>query len=120
MAQVAKVEREEKVKVEKKKQEVAEPIHIEPPQLEALVAKKVEKAIEQEQRKEIQKPLFDDLPLPVSTASGLPPSVTLLETAGRAAGNRYHETLEYTSRLIERSWLTSASKSKSSPPTPAR
>ena len=52
---VAKVEREEKVKVEKKKQEVAEPIHIEPAQLEVPVAKKVEKAIEQEQRKEIQK-----------------------------------------------------------------
>ncbi|MEN9455746.1 MAG: hypothetical protein RL210_1265 [Pseudomonadota bacterium] len=99
---VAKVVREEKVKVEKKKQEVAEPLHIEPAQLEVPVAKKVEKAIEQEQRREIQKPLFDDLPLPPSTASGTLPSVTLLEPPGMLQETVSHETLEYTSRLIER------------------
>ena len=99
---VAKVVRQEKVKVEKKKHDQAEPLHIEPPQMEVPVAKKVEKAIEQEQRKEIQKPLFDDLPMPASTASGTLPSVTLLEPPGVLQETVTHETLEYTSRLIER------------------
>ncbi|MEW9897471.1 DNA translocase FtsK 4TM domain-containing protein [Chitinivorax sp. PXF-14] len=97
---VAKVERQEKVKVEKKKQEEAPPIHIEPQMLEVPVAKKVEKAREEEKQKEIQPVLFDDLPVP--TASGELPPLALLAPPPPLQETVSHETLEYTSRLIER------------------
>ncbi|MDK2124508.1 DNA translocase FtsK [Parachitinimonas caeni] len=110
----AAIQREETVKVEKKKLDEAPPLHIEPPQVEIPVAKQVEKAEkkarekqEKQKREEIQPELFDDLPLPapVSMVPGQPgelPSVSLLAPPPPAQESVSHEVLEYTSRLIER------------------
>jgi S-DNA-T family DNA segregation ATPase FtsK/SpoIIIE len=84
----AAVEREEIVEVERKRFEEHEPIRIEPPK---VVIAKSDRVI-----KEKQKPLFEDLP-----DSPLPPLHLLDEPPGDVE-MLSAETLEYTSRLIEK------------------
>ncbi len=84
----AVVEREVLVEVERKRFEEHEPIRIEPPR---TVIPKSDRVI-----KEKQKPLFEDLP-----DSPLPP-LHLLDEPPAAAEMLAAETLEYTSRLIEK------------------
>ncbi|HEY7759739.1 MAG TPA: DNA translocase FtsK 4TM domain-containing protein, partial [Burkholderiales bacterium] len=83
--------REEAVEEEKRILEVHRPLHIEPPQ---LVTPKSERVA-----RERQKPLFEDLP-----DSPLPPLALLDETASSVEALSA-ETLEYTSRLIEKKLL---------------
>jgi S-DNA-T family DNA segregation ATPase FtsK/SpoIIIE len=91
VGEVAVVKREEIVEEVREKLEVRTPIHIEPPVTEIPKSKRVEK--------EKQKPLFEDLP-----DSPLPP-IQLLDEAGPAIEVMSAETLEYTSRLIEKKLL---------------
>ncbi|HVY04398.1 MAG TPA: DNA translocase FtsK 4TM domain-containing protein, partial [Burkholderiales bacterium] len=84
----AAVEREEIVEVERKRFEEHEPIRIEPPK---IVIPKSDRVI-----KEKQKPLFEDLP-----DSPLPP-LHLLDEQPADVELLSAETLEYTSRLIEK------------------
>jgi len=84
----AAVQREELVEVERKRFEEHEPIRIEPPK---IVIQKSDRVI-----KEKQKPLFEDLP-----DSPLPP-LHLLDEAPADVEMLSAETLEYTSRLIEK------------------
>lgn len=84
----AVVEREELVEVERKRFEEHEPIRIEPPR---TVIPKSDRVI-----KEKQKPLFEDLP-----DSPLPP-LHLLDEPPAGLEMLSAETLEYTSRLIEK------------------
>jgi S-DNA-T family DNA segregation ATPase FtsK/SpoIIIE len=81
-------EREEVVEVERKRFEEHEPIRIEPPRIEIPKSDRV--------IKEKQKPLFEDLP-----DSPLPPLHLLDEPPGDVE-MLSAETLEYTSRLIEK------------------
>jgi S-DNA-T family DNA segregation ATPase FtsK/SpoIIIE len=83
--------REEVVVEEKKKLDEHEPIHIEPPQLAIPKSERV--------KRERQKPLFEDLP-----DSPLPP-IGLLDEAPANLEVLSAETLEYTSRLIEKKLL---------------
>lgn len=88
----AKVEREEIVEESKKKLDVIHtPIHIEPPKLEIPKSSRVER--------EKQAPLFENLP-----DSPLPP-IKLLDEAEGAVQVLGAETLEFTSRLIEKKLL---------------
>jgi S-DNA-T family DNA segregation ATPase FtsK/SpoIIIE len=84
----AAVEREEIVEVERKRFEEHEPIRIEPPK---TVIAKSDRVI-----REKQKPLFEDLP-----DSPLPP-LHLLDEPPADVEMLSSETLEYTSRLIEK------------------
>jgi S-DNA-T family DNA segregation ATPase FtsK/SpoIIIE len=84
----AAVQREEIVEVERKRFEEHEPIRIEPPK---IVIPKSDRVI-----KEKQKPLFEDLP-----DSPLPP-LHLLDDPSPDVEMLSAETLEYTSRLIEK------------------
>lgn len=85
--------REEKVEKALKKLEEAPPVKIEPVALEIPLAKKAEARLE----KERQTSLFPDLP-----GEGLPP-LHLLDAAQHAKENLPSaETIEFTSRLIER------------------
>jgi len=84
----AAVHREEVVEVERKRFEEHEPIRIEPPK---IVITKSDRVI-----KEKQKPLFEDLP-----DSPLPP-LHLLDEPPADVEMLSAETLEYTSRLIEK------------------
>jgi len=86
-------EREAVVEVEKKRVETHEPIFIEVPVPVAPVPPKVEKRIERER----QTPLF-----PEAVEGGLLPPLHLLEPAPAQTDRVSPETLEYTSRLIER------------------
>ncbi len=86
-------EREAVVEVEKRRVETQEPVLIEKPEPPAPVPVKVEKRIERER----QAPLF-----PEAVDGGLLPPLHLLEPAGEQADTVSAETLEYTSRLIER------------------
>jgi len=86
-------EREAVVEVEKQRVETAEPIFIEPPEPMAPVPAKVEKRIERER----QVPLF-----PEAVVGGLLPPLHLLEPAAAQTDRVSPESLEYTSRLIER------------------
>ncbi len=88
LGRVATIEREEIVEVEKKRFEDHEPIRIELPEVEV---KKSERA-----EKERQKPLFGDLP-----DSPLPP-LHLLDEPSADVETIGADTLEYTSRLIEK------------------
>lgn len=94
-------ERTEKVLVEKKKQEEKQPIRIEPAQIEIPIAKPVEKQIEKAQQKAAQPSLFADYPQTLTQAGELP-SITLLDPAPAMQETIDNETLEFTSRLIER------------------
>ena len=84
----AAVHREEVVEVERKRFEEHEPIRIEPPK---VVITKSDRVI-----KEKQKPLFEDLP-----DSPLPP-LHLLDEPPADVEMLSAETVEYTSRLIEK------------------
>ena len=87
-------EREAVVEVEKKKVETHEPIIIETPQPKPEpLPPKVEKRIERER----QTPLF-----PEAVIGGLLPPLHLLEPAPAQTERVSNESLEYTSRLIER------------------
>ena len=107
IGRVAAVQREERVSVEKKKQVEKAPLHIEEPVKEVPVAKAVvkaaEKKAEQEQKKAAQPMLFefDDIPRAPGEANALP-ALNLLSPAQVSQETISHETLEFTSRLIER------------------
>jgi S-DNA-T family DNA segregation ATPase FtsK/SpoIIIE len=84
--------REESVQVELRRQEQHEPIRIEPPRLEIEPSPRVER----EKIRSKQKKLFTDLP-----DSPVPP-LELLDPAEGAVEVVSNETLEFTSRLIEK------------------
>ncbi|HEX5801858.1 MAG TPA: DNA translocase FtsK 4TM domain-containing protein, partial [Azospira sp.] len=86
-------QREVEVEVEKKRVEQYEPILIELPEPVVEVSKKVEKRIERER----QTPLF-----PEAVEGGLLPPLHLLAPAPAQTDRPSPETLEFTSRLIER------------------
>jgi len=86
-------EREAVVEDEKKREEAREPIIIQAPPPELPVPAKVEKRIERER----QTPLF-----PEAVVGGMLPPLHLLEPAAATTEVVGAETLEYTSRLIER------------------
>lgn len=86
-------EREAVVEDEKRKEETREPIVIQAPPPEVPVPPKVEKRIERER----QAPLF-----PEAIVGGLLPPLHLLEPAAATTETVGAETLEFTSRLIER------------------
>jgi S-DNA-T family DNA segregation ATPase FtsK/SpoIIIE len=88
---VAVIEREEIVEESKKKLEIHEPIRIEPAKVEIQKSPRVER--------EKQVPLFENLP-----DSPLPP-LKLLDEAEKAVAVVSTETLEFTSRLIEKKLL---------------
>ncbi|KAF4533607.1 hypothetical protein B566_EDAN005654 [Ephemera danica] len=87
------LQREEKVEVEKRRGELIEPLIIETLPPEVLVSKKAEKRIEREK----QVALF-----PEAIIGGRLPPLHLLDPAPPATESISTETLEYTSRLIER------------------
>jgi S-DNA-T family DNA segregation ATPase FtsK/SpoIIIE len=87
----AVLEREEIVEVSKKKLEVHEPVRIEPPAPEIPKSARVER--------EKQVPLFENLP-----DSMLPP-LSLLDEPEKTQETLSTETLEFTSRLIEKKLL---------------
>ncbi len=86
-------EREAVVEDGKRREETREPIIIQTPPPELPVPPKVEKRIERER----QTPLF-----PEAVVGGLLPPLHLLEPAAAATETVSTETLEFTSRLIER------------------
>lgn len=88
---VATIEREEIVEESKKKLEIHEPIRIQPAKVEIQKSPRVER--------EKQVPLFENLP-----DSPLPP-LKLLDEAEKAVAVVSTETLEFTSRLIEKKLL---------------
>ncbi|MDR3298418.1 MAG: DNA translocase FtsK 4TM domain-containing protein [Candidatus Accumulibacter sp.] len=90
--QVAR-EREAVVEDEKRREVTREPIHIQAPPPEAPISPKVEKRKERERQ-----PLL----FPETVAGGLLPPLHLLEPAAAATEMVSAETLEFTSRLIER------------------
>jgi DNA segregation ATPase FtsK/SpoIIIE, S-DNA-T family len=87
------LQREEEVEVEKRRGELHEPLIIETPPPEVPVSKKAEKRIEREK----QVALF-----PEAIIGGQLPPLHLLDPAPPATESVSAETLEYTSRLIER------------------
>jgi S-DNA-T family DNA segregation ATPase FtsK/SpoIIIE len=87
----AVIEREEVVEESKKKLEIHEPIHIEPPHVDIPKSPRVER--------EKQVPLFENLP------DSLLPPLHLLDEADRNVETLSPETLEFTSRLIEKKLL---------------
>lgn len=86
-------ERDAVVEVEKKRVETYEPIVIESPEPQPPPPPKLEKRKERER----QAPLF-----PEAVVGGLLPPLHLLEPAAEQTDQVSPETLEYTSRLIER------------------
>lgn len=86
-------EREVVVDVEKKRVEAQEPIFIEPPEPVVAVSPKAEKRIAREKQ---------ELLFPEAIEGGLLPPLHLLEAAPEQQSTVAPETLEYTSRLIER------------------
>ena len=88
---VASVKRETQVLIDKKRFEDHQPLRIEPPTLEIAKSARVER--------EKQAPLFENMP-----DSPLPP-VHLLDKPQKEVETLSAETLEFTSRLIERKLL---------------
>ena len=88
IGEIAREEREHVVEIEKKREENHEPILIAPPVVEIRKSERVEK--------EKQAPLFDNLP-----DTPLPP-LKLLDEAQADTEQVSAETLEFTSRLIEK------------------
>mgnify|MGYP001191717466 CR=1 FL=1 len=86
-------QREETVEVEKRRGELHEPLVIETPVPEVAISKKAEKRIEREK----QVALF-----PEAIIGGRLPPLHLLDPAPPATETVSAETLEFTSRLIER------------------
>jgi len=91
LGEMAATRRDEVVEEEKKKLDEHAPVRIEPPELEIRKSSRV--------AREKQKPLFEDLP-----DSPLPPLHLLDEAAGDMQVLSA-DTLEYTSRLIEKKLL---------------
>src|SRR5262249_9815041 len=87
----AAVRRDEVVEVSKKKLEVHEPVRIEPPALEIPKSTRV--------TREKQVPLFENLP------DSLLPPLSLLDEPEKQLETMSTETLEFTSRLIEKKLL---------------
>ncbi|MCW5603881.1 MAG: DNA translocase FtsK 4TM domain-containing protein [Burkholderiales bacterium] len=87
----AAIEREEVVEVSKKKLEIHPPVRIEPPPLEIPKSPRAER--------EKQVPLFENLP------DSLLPPLHLLDEPGKNVEVLSAETLEFTSRLIEKKLL---------------
>jgi S-DNA-T family DNA segregation ATPase FtsK/SpoIIIE len=87
----ATIEREEVVEESKKKLEVHEPVRIEPPAIEIVKSARVER--------EKQVPLFENLP------DSLLPPLNLLDEPEKSQEVLSTETLEFTSRLIEKKLL---------------
>jgi S-DNA-T family DNA segregation ATPase FtsK/SpoIIIE len=87
----AAIEREEVVEEKQKKLDIHEPIRIEPPAVESPKSARVER--------EKQVPLFENLP------DSLLPQLNLLDQAEGSAVVLSTETLEFTSRLIEKKLL---------------
>ena len=87
----AAIERDEMVEVSKKKLEIHEPIRIEPPAAEIPRSARVER--------EKQVPLFENLP------DSLLPPLSLLDQPEKNLEVLSTETLEFTSRLIEKKLL---------------
>ncbi len=88
IGEIAREEREHVVEIEKKREERHEPILIAPPVVEIKKSERVQK--------EKQAPLFDNLP-----DTPLPP-LKLLDEAQNEGEQVSGETLEFTSRLIEK------------------
>jgi len=88
IGEIARDERKLVVEAEKKREEEHPPLRIEPPVTEIRKSERVQK--------ERQAPLFDDLP-----DTPLPP-LKLLDEAKRENEHVTAETLEFTSRLIEK------------------
>ncbi|MDR0439604.1 MAG: DNA translocase FtsK 4TM domain-containing protein [Candidatus Accumulibacter sp.] len=86
-------EREAVVESEKRREGIREPLYIETPPRETPTPPKVERRRERER----QAPLF-----PEAVAGGLLPPLHLLEPAAAAGETLAADTLEFTSRLIER------------------
>jgi S-DNA-T family DNA segregation ATPase FtsK/SpoIIIE len=84
----AVIEREEVVEETRRKLEIHEPVRIEPPRVEIPKSQRVER--------EKQVPLFENLP------DSLLPPLHLLDEASLTLETLSPETLEYTSRLIEK------------------
>jgi len=84
----ATIQREEVVEITRKKLEIHEPIRIEPPPIEIPKSPRVER--------EKQAPLFENLP------DTLLPPLHLLDEATRNIEMLAPETLDFTSRLIEK------------------
>jgi S-DNA-T family DNA segregation ATPase FtsK/SpoIIIE len=87
----ATVEREEVVEVSRKKLEVHAPVRIEPPAVEIPKSARIER--------EKQVPLFENLP------DSLLPPLSLLDDPEKSQEVISTETLEFTSRLIEKKLL---------------
>jgi S-DNA-T family DNA segregation ATPase FtsK/SpoIIIE len=87
----AVIERDEVVEVSKKKLEIHEPVRIEPPRAEIAKSPRVER--------EKQVPLFENLP------DSLLPPLNLLDDAEKNVEVMAADTLEFTSRLIEKKLL---------------
>jgi S-DNA-T family DNA segregation ATPase FtsK/SpoIIIE len=87
----ALIERDEVVEVGKRRLEIHEPIRIEPPALEIPKSARVER--------EKQVPLFENLP------DSLLPPLSLLDESEKNLEVLSTETLEFTSRLIEKKLL---------------
>ena len=87
----ATIEREEIVEEGRRKLEIREPVRIEPPALEIPKSPRIER--------EKQVPLFEDLP------DTLLPPLNLLDTSAKNVEVLSNETLEFTSRLIEKKLL---------------
>ncbi len=88
IGEIAREERDLIVEIEKKREENHEPLYIEAPVMEIKKSDRVQK--------EKQAPLFDNLP-----DTPLPP-LKLLDEAQNEGGQVGAETLEFTSRLIEK------------------
>ena len=84
----ALIEREEVVQETRRKFEIHEPVRIEPPRVEIAKSPRVER--------EKQAPLFENMP------DSLLPPLHLLDEAERHLETLSPETLEFTSRLIEK------------------
>jgi S-DNA-T family DNA segregation ATPase FtsK/SpoIIIE len=87
----AVIERDEVVEVSKKKLVIHEPVRIEPPRIEILKSPRVER--------EKQVPLFENLP------DTLLPPLHLLDEPEKTVEVMSADTLEFTSRLIEKKLL---------------
>jgi S-DNA-T family DNA segregation ATPase FtsK/SpoIIIE len=87
----ASVRREDAVEDTRRKIEIREPVRIEPPKVEIPKSARVEK--------EKQVPLFGDLP------ESLLPPLSLLDSAEKNQETVSADTLEFTSRLIEKKLL---------------
>ncbi len=88
LGEIAREEREVVVEAEKKREEEHPPLVIAPPPAEIRKSERV--------HKEKQAPLFEDLP-----DTPLPP-INLLDETGQEGDQVSADTLEYTSRLIEK------------------